>query len=68
MAFNVIKAEDVKPGVLVNYYAVIKDDGRRIGKIETEITSNLVTLSNGEICCHVKRRVGLISINHLELR
>lgn len=65
---NQIKIEDIKPGVAVNYYAVIKDDGRRIGKIETEITSNLITLSSGEKCCHIKRRVGLVSINNLELR
>ncbi len=57
--------QEVKTGLKVIYYPIIKRNGEKIGKQETIITSEAWE-AGGEIFCKVKGVSGSVSIKHLE--
>lgn len=57
----------IKIGVGVIYWGVIKDDGQRFYPLKTEIISEPWSLGHGEVVCKVKDISGGVSIRHLDL-
>ena len=58
---------DLKVGVPVTYYGIIKKDGTKLDPTETHITVE-TWLIGRELVCKVKGIVGAVSVSHIELR
>lgn len=62
-----MKQEDVKVGIHVTYWGVIKNDGSKFDPFQTVIVSEPWQLGGGEIVCKVIGKSGGVSIRHLDI-
>ena len=59
-------AKDIKIGMPVIYWKVIKDNGERLDPIKTEIISEVWKLGHGDEVCKVKGVSGGVLIKHID--
>ena len=61
-----MNAIEVKVGMPVIYWGVIKDNGQRFDPLKTVITSEPWKLGHGEDVCKVAGKSGGVSLRHLD--
>ena len=62
-----MRREDIKSGVQVIYWGIIKDDGQRFDPLKTVIASDPWELGHGDVVCKVAGKSGGVCISHLDL-
>ena len=62
----IMYANDIKIGMPVIYWKVIKDNGECLNPVKTEVTSEVWKLGHGDEVCKVKGVSGGVSITHLD--
>lgn len=61
-----MREDEIKIGLDVIYWSIIKGDGTRLNPLKTKITSEPWKLGHNEIVCKVKGVAGGVSIKHLD--
>jgi hypothetical protein len=61
-----MKSSEIKIGVPVIYWAVIKENGDRFYPTESTIRSEAWMIAGGEIVCKIEGKAGGVSIKNLE--
>lgn len=62
-----MKIEEIIIGTPITYYGVITDEGEKLYPVESEITTGPRWVGT-ELVCEIKDVIGVVSIEHLEIR